>query len=90
MQRALEEKQAQLAAVEARVAALKRKYDDAIAQRERIESDIGLTKIRLDRAEKLVSGLGGEQERWKLTLEGYERDRINLVGNMILSAGCVV
>jgi hypothetical protein len=34
-----------------------------------------------------VSGLGGEQERWRTTLDGYERDRVNLVGNMILAAG---
>lgn len=35
----------------------------------------------------VVSGLGGEQARWKETAEGYEQDRINLVGNMALSAG---
>jgi len=61
MQAVLDEKRTLLAQVEARVQALKRKYDDSIAQKERIEADMNLTKVRLERAEKLVSGLGGEE-----------------------------
>eukprot|EP00698_Gefionella_okellyi_P007648 TRINITY_DN186_c0_g2_i1.p1 TRINITY_DN186_c0_g2~~TRINITY_DN186_c0_g2_i1.p1 ORF type:complete len:2597 (+),score=793.21 TRINITY_DN186_c0_g2_i1:164-7954(+) len=89
MQAVLEEKQRLLAEVEARVQALKRKYDDSVAQKERIEADMNLTKVRLERAEKLVSGLGGEATRWKATAEGYEADRGNLVGDICLAAGYI-
>lgn len=29
-----------------------------------LEDNIALTKVKIERAEKLISGLGGEKERW--------------------------
>jgi len=29
-----------------------------------LEDNIALTKIKIERAEKLISGLGGEKDRW--------------------------
>ena len=39
------------------------------------------------RAEKLVTGLAGEAERWKINAALLEEDKKNLVGNIILAAG---
>lgn len=39
------------------------------------------------RAEKLVSGLGSEAERWKVNASLLEEDLKNLVGNIMLAAG---
>ena len=39
------------------------------------------------RAEKLVTGLAGEAERWKVNAALLEEDKKNLVGNIILAAG---
>lgn len=53
MQAVLDEKRQTLAEVNARVAALKKKYDDSVTQQAKIEADINLTRVRLERAEKL-------------------------------------
>lgn len=31
-----------------------------------LEDNIALTKVKIERAEKLISGLGGEKERWTM------------------------
>ena len=85
----LAEKRAVLKEVEERVAALQRKYEDSLKQRDDLEKQINNTQVRLARAEKLVTGLGGEQSRWTSTAEAYEVDMVNLVGDMVIGAGCV-
>lgn len=41
------------------------------------------------RAEKLVSGLSSESERWKVRAAELEADFENLVGNILISAGYI-
>jgi len=48
-----------------------------------------LTEARLIRAEKLVSGLSSESERWNVRAEELEGDLKNLIGNIIISAGYI-
>jgi len=43
----------------------------------------------LGRAEQLISSLGDEKGRWAQSKTQLAKDLKNLVGNMILSAGCV-
>jgi hypothetical protein len=38
---------------------------------------------QLERAEKLLSGLGEESERWKIISADLKLDLYNLVGNML-------
>jgi dynein heavy chain len=35
-------------------------------RKEQLESDVALCTVKLDRAEKLISGLGGEKQRWTI------------------------
>ena len=89
MQTKLAAKQAQLAAVLAKVAELKatleaaeKKKADLIAQEDRC-------KVQLVRADQLLGGLGGEKVRWIASADQLGKDMINLVGNMLISAGFI-
>lgn len=88
-QATLKEKQAQLREVEERVAALNNKLQTTLKKKEDLEAQKQLTVVRLERADQLISGLGGEKKRWQETVGQLELDKTNLIGNMLFSAGCV-
>lgn len=56
-------KRAELKAVEDRVAALKQQFKDMTDKKELLEKQVDLCAKKLDRAEKLIGGLGGEKDR---------------------------
>lgn len=76
----LKVKKAELAAVEERVAGLNAKLADMNAQQAQLQADVALCETKLDRATKLIGGLGGEKTRW--TEVGY------LQGNCLPAAWC--
>lgn len=45
--------------------------------------------VKLERAEKLIGGLGGEKARWTDTAESLSRAYVNLTGDMLISAGII-
>jgi len=85
----LEKAQAKLHAVEARVNNLRAQLQAAKDKMESLQEETETTKVKLVRAEQLMSGLGGEKTRWgeiKLELE----DRFNNIsGDMLLSAAMI-
>ena len=54
-----------------------------------LEDNIDLTKVKIVRAEKLISGLGGEKTRWTQNVETLSETYDNIVGDVLLSAACV-
>lgn len=44
-------------------------------------------QIKLQRADKLIGGLGGERTRWQATVLQLNLDLDNLVGDVVVSAG---
>ncbi|XP_076804480.1 dynein axonemal heavy chain 3-like isoform X3 [Clavelina lepadiformis] len=62
---------------------------DKMAEKKRLEDNIELTKVKLIRAEKLISGLGGEKERWTELTHSLESTYHNIVGDVLLSSGIV-
>lgn len=44
---------------------------------------------KLERAEKLMKGLGGEKDRWKETAEQLTIDYDNVVGDVLVSSGAL-
>jgi dynein heavy chain len=82
-------KQESLRVVENRLAALQLKYEESVAKKQQLEDDAQKTVLQLGRAEQLVSGLGAEGARWSATADSLQLDLVNVVGNMILSAGCI-
>ncbi len=85
----LDEKQRALREIEARVAALQRKYDDSMKKKADLEAEMAKTKVRLARADKLVGGLAGERIRWDKTVTQLLATRSQVIGDALLSAASV-
>lgn len=58
-------------------------------QKKELEDNIDLCSQKLDRAEKLIGGLGGEKQRWAQTAQDLRDTLDNVVGDVLLSAGVV-
>lgn len=59
------------------------------ARKAQLELDVDLCEKKLDRATKLIGGLGSEKSRWTEVAQRLGHDFINLTGDVLLSAGCV-
>jgi dynein heavy chain, axonemal len=86
---ALKEKQDQLAAVIAKVDALKQQLDDTLAKKQELEAEAQLTKDRLVRADKLTSGLKEEGERWRVSVGTLGDEITALIGDVFMGAACI-
>lgn len=71
----LSKKQAQLSAAQARLAevlaavqALKDQYDESTTNKKALETELADLTEKLERAEKLVTGLAGEKARWQQSI----------------------
>ncbi|XP_055840841.1 dynein axonemal heavy chain 3 isoform X1 [Episyrphus balteatus] len=58
-------------------------------EKKRLEDDIDNCEKRLNRAEKLLGGLGGEKTRWSETANRLHESIHNIVGDVLLAAGCI-
>ena len=74
-----------LAEIQEKLNQLKIQYDESNETKNRLRKEAEDTERKLDRAEKLVSGLMGERERWKLSIKQYESIK-NLVGDCLVAA----
>jgi len=58
-----------------------------IAKAASLENDVEQCQLKLERAEKLIGGLGGEKVRWGEAAEKLGADYINVTGDVLLCAG---
>lgn len=70
--------QAKLAEVLAAVQALKDRYDESTANKKALEEELSGLELKLERAEKLVTGLAGEKARWEASIADLETRVANL------------
>ncbi|XP_041110137.1 dynein heavy chain 3, axonemal-like isoform X2 [Polyodon spathula] len=80
---------AELAVVSTKLAGLQEQLSQKLLEKRSLEESIELTKLKLERAEKLISGLGGEKERWLQISQQLQDTYQNIVGDVLLSAGLV-
>ena len=59
----LNAKRAELKEVEDRLAALKQAFEEKTREKEELETQVDICAKKLDRAQKLIGGLGGEKDR---------------------------
>eukprot|EP00701_Giardia_intestinalis_P004984 XP_001708808.1 Dynein heavy chain [Giardia lamblia ATCC 50803] len=88
-QEALAVKQKDLAAIVAKLDALQASYDESIANRTRLESEIEETQVRLDRAEKLIAGLANEYDAWIAGIADINQRLKTAIGDALLGAGYI-
>jgi len=88
-QKALNKAEKQLQEVQENVAGLKNKYDESIGQKKALEDEAEMLEFKLATAERLIHGLSGEKERWKLTIVRLEGENRDLVGDCMAAAAFI-
>lgn len=58
-------------------------------EKKKLEDQIELTQQKLERAEKLLGGLGGEKTRWSDTAYALGASLGNVIGDILLASGIV-
>eukprot|EP00744_Colponema_vietnamica_P000902 GILI01001554.1.p1 GENE.GILI01001554.1~~GILI01001554.1.p1 ORF type:complete len:2075 (+),score=684.51 GILI01001554.1:415-6225(+) len=87
--RSLNDAKARLREVENRIQQLENDYDREVAAKDALQRDIEDCQVKLDRAQKLIGGLGGEKDRWTDTVTKLSHRYSLLPGDCIVSAGMV-
>ncbi|XP_078020536.1 dynein axonemal heavy chain 2 [Epinephelus lanceolatus] len=89
----LAEKQAALAAAQSKLREvgekleqLKQQHGEKLAMKEKLKKKSAEMEMKLDRADKLVTGLAGERVRWEERVAGLEENMGYLVGDCLLAA----
>jgi len=85
----LNEKRAELKEVSDKLQALNDELDLMTKKKEDLEANIILCEQKLERAEKLIGGLGGEKTRWTETAANLGQVYNRLTGDVLLSSGVV-
>jgi len=78
-----------LAEVQEKVLELEQQYSASVVQKEKLAGDVQLCQDRLHRAQVLVGGLGGEQQRWESTVQKLGVDYRNMVGDALVSSSSI-
>jgi len=65
---------------------LNAKYNVAMTERQSLQDETDLLQRRLSAADKLISGLSSENERWRKDLEVLQDDMEKITGNCLLGA----
>ncbi|KAM4632527.1 dynein axonemal heavy chain 3 [Discoglossus pictus] len=82
-------KRAELKDVEDRLQALNDDFNIMNERKEELANNIEICSQKLIRAEKLISGLGGEKDRWTEAARLLGIKYTNLTGDVLLSSGTV-
>lgn len=85
----LNAKRAQLQEVTDKLQALNDEFAAMTKQKKELEDNIEMCSQKLDRAEKLIGGLGDEKLRWAQTATLLQETLDNVLGDVLLSAGVV-
>ncbi|CAG2057552.1 unnamed protein product, partial [Timema podura] len=70
------------------LAVLEKKLQDTMNHKAKLEANMKLCEDRMGRAVRLVSGLADEKERWKSTVASLGLTISNVIGDVLISAGC--
>ncbi|XP_034168074.2 LOW QUALITY PROTEIN: dynein axonemal heavy chain 12 [Pangasianodon hypophthalmus] len=85
----LNQKRAELKEVEDRLASLQKTFEEKTEEKAQLEFQVDLCARKLERAEKLIGGLGGEKTRWSKAADDLQNTYDNLTGDVLISAGVI-
>ena len=89
MEASLHKKQDELQQVEQKMAGLTATLSGMQAQRDELEGRMANCSLKIDRANILISRLGGERERWIQAAQALAERYEHLTGDMLLSSGVI-
>ncbi|KAM4590913.1 dynein axonemal heavy chain 10 isoform 1-T1 [Odontesthes bonariensis] len=84
--RELESIQSELSDIEREFNSLKEKYEAATVEKQLLQDEADVMERRLEAADKLISGLSSENERWTKDLDELKQQRVRLLGDSLISA----
>lgn len=64
-------------------------FAECMREKKKLEDQIDHCMQKLDRAEKLLGGLGGEKSRWSETAASLGASLGNMIGDVLLASGMV-
>lgn len=85
----LEKKRASLREVQDKLSKLEQNLEVNKKKKLDLENQVDLCTKKLDRAEQLIGGLGGEKDRWSQAAKDLGVKYVNLTGDVIISSGVV-
>ena len=85
----LDNAKARLKEVKDRIAEMQAKFDAMVSKKQQLEDKAEECSLKLQRAEKLISLLADEKGRWKESVERSDQLVVNVVGDVVVSAGTV-
>lgn len=85
----LEKKRSNLREVQDKLAKLQETFEINTRKKEDLENQVDQCSKKLDRAEKLIGGLGGEKDRWSKSASELAVMYENLSGDVLISSGVV-
>eukprot|EP00899_Mesostigma_viride_P012092 jgi/Mesvir1/20884/Mv07961-RA.1 len=85
----LRAKQAELKKVEDKLSDLDQQLKETQEKKASLEADVDLCEKKIERATKLIGGLGGEKTRWTEAARHYAAMYEMLTGDVLLSAGTI-
>ena len=88
-ERELNKAEARLRACQDVLNGLQSDFDKQMAQKKAIEENAANTRKRMEQATALISGLAGEQQRWKDDREEFANTKKRLVGDVALACAFV-
>eukprot|EP00118_Oscarella_pearsei_P018868 m.196512 g.196512 ORF g.196512 m.196512 type:complete len:4008 (+) comp39530_c1_seq1:67-12090(+) len=85
----LRAKQSALKEVQDKLQRLREKFEINNKRKEDLQQQVDSCSMKLERAEKLIGGLGGERDRWSQAAKDLTILYRNLTGDVLISAGVV-
>lgn len=85
----LNEKRQTLAALNAKLAALRDSLRQALQKKLSLETEVATCTVKLVKAEKLIASLGGEKSRWMQCVANLQMNYDNLAGDLLFSCSII-
>eukprot|EP00965_Chrysotila_dentata_P085320 2815180-Pleurochrysis_carterae.AAC.4 len=85
----LQQKKAALDEVESRIQSLQNQFQATNDRKEDLQRQVDECTKKLDRARRLIGGLGGEQQRWSTMSADLAGVLTNLTGDVLISAAVI-
>ncbi|KAI9104654.1 dynein heavy chain and region D6 of dynein motor-domain-containing protein [Phlyctochytrium arcticum] len=87
--KALAELKKKMRESEINIKEMEKRFGESVAKKEELSRKVEECNVKLSRAGKLISGLGGEKQRWALTVDQLDNRINNVIGDILLAAGAI-